>query len=368
MTKLTIVSCADIQYCPIVQTGSSKAFAVMAKSTNKKPDEIVEHYFYQKIQLPLFIQINLQEQVDHSKTLTKLVKLLKRFNRSAESVKLIMTNLGSIANKEEVLNWCNLARSLGFSHALSDFGFCKTSLLLFQKIQPETLFIAPDIADQVAKSPHQQSYIEFSVRFASDFNCLIVAENVSSEDEFDCLTELGVSRFSGPLFCTEQKESKLTGIHSELLKQPNFYRSANEMMIGEMVEMALVLPPHISMEEAEQELIAKSKTMAVIVYDEEPLGLIYKTMIDRKFSQRLGRELFDKRPVSLFMDQRALQVSENTPIEVVAKRLGKFGNTEYLGQHFFITRDNKYLGIGTARNLLEWITNIRIEQASYITH
>lgn len=344
---------------PVVKLGAAKAVGLKTESSAFDSDRLTT-LFTAADQAPVHIFLCCTDLFNSPKLLDKLVKLLKRCKKKPESITILLSGLDQIKDSKAIKNWCNTIRSVGFNIAIDNFVFNPQTLGHFSRIQPDYLFIASEFTQNIAKNAQLQSYAEYLLRFSLDFNCKLIAENITSTETYECLVELGFSLFSGPLF-----EDGSSVNRKKLLKAQATPNSTGKTLVSEMIEMALMLPPYISMQDTELELIAKNKTMAVIIDNDIPLGLIYKAMIDRKFSQRLGRELFEKKPVSLFMDTRALTVSENTPIELVAKRLGQFSNTEYLGQHFFITRNGKYQGIGTARNLLERITNLRIEQASH---
>lgn len=113
-----------------------------------------------------------------------------------------------------------------------------------------------------------------------------------------------------------------------------------------------------------------SITSLPVIRDNKPIGLINKWKILELFSQHFGRALYEKKLVSEFMYQSPLIVEETTQIQEVS-RLMTMEDEVNIRQHFIITHDGEYLGMGRTRDLLKRITEQQIQHARHanpLTH
>ena len=82
------------------------------------------------------------------------------------------------------------------------------------------------------------------------------------------------------------------------------------------------------------------------------------------FSTPYGRALYEKCPVTQMLSADALVVDYNTPLEEVSQQLID-EDAHYLKQHYIVTRNERYVGLGSTRALLQKITAKKIETARY---
>lgn len=91
-------------------------------------------------------------------------------------------------------------------------------------------------------------------------------------------------------------------------------------------------------------------TLAVVEND-RPLGLVNRHELFLRLADTFGRPLYENKPISNLMDDAPLIVDANVSIEalsaiILTERPGA------LMTGFIVTRDDRYLGIGTALSLL----------------
>ena len=82
-----------------------------------------------------------------------------------------------------------------------------------------------------------------------------------------------------------------------------------------------------------------------------PMGTVSRDQLTRIFLHRFGRELFGARPVTEIMNQAPLVVEEATPLEEAAEYVAANLGTP-ITEDFIITRDDIYVGMGVALDLL----------------
>ena len=89
----------------------------------------------------------------------------------------------------------------------------------------------------------------------------------------------------------------------------------------------------------------------VIESNESIIGYVDRASLMGRFSRQLMRDLYENRPVTLIMDHAPLIVEENTTIKALAERITE-EKPEALTAGFVISRRGRYLGIGTAIELM----------------
>jgi len=129
-------------------------------------------------------------------------------------------------------------------------------------------------------------------------------------------------------------------------------------MSGSLESLALSVPP-ISPDQTcaavYDHFTANEDIITVpVVENDRPIGLINRHEFIHALAQKYGRALYDRRPIRMLMDASPLVVDVGTPLETL-NRLIVDNNPNALLQGFFITRDDRYLGIGTALSLLQHI-------------
>ena len=98
---------------------------------------------------------------------------------------------------------------------------------------------------------------------------------------------------------------------------------------------------------------AEPETLAIAVVDADmrPIGIIERNAFFLRMAAEFGRALFGKRPITALMDDQPLIVEATTPVSgFLADSIHTSGSALLGG--FIVVEDGRYLGIGTALNLL----------------
>lgn len=90
-----------------------------------------------------------------------------------------------------------LATEMGFRIAVDDLGAGYSSLAVLAELQPSIIKIDMSIVRGVDADERKQRLIELIVSFAKATRARVVGEGVETEEEADCLLDLGVDLFQG---------------------------------------------------------------------------------------------------------------------------------------------------------------------------
>ena len=101
------------------------------------------------------------------------------------------------------------------------------------------------------------------------------------------------------------------------------------------------------------EFHAEPETLAIAVVDAgmRPIGIIERNAFFLRMAAEFGRALFGKRPITALMDDQPLIVEATTPVSGFLADAIHTSGAALLGG-FIVVEDGRYLGIGTALNLL----------------
>ena len=99
---------------------------------------------------------------------------------------------------------------------------------------------------------------------------------------------------------------------------------------------------------------------AIPVVDDHgmPLGLINRFRFLETVAQPAGQDFLQNRPVAMAMDRAPLVLDEHVPLDQVSQILSD-DHTKYIFDGFVVTRQGKYLGIGTGYSLMRRLTEQR---------
>jgi len=129
------------------------------------------------------------------------------------------------------------------------------------------------------------------------------------------------------------------------------------------------LRPGASAMTAFESFSAESSLYAIPVVDDHglPVGLINRFRFLETLSQPFGRDLLKNRPVAMVMDRTPLVLDEHTPIEQFSQILAD-DTTKYIFDGFIVTRQGRYVGIGTGFGLMRRITERRQATLAHLAY
>src|SRR5581483_11347227 len=105
--------------------------------------------------------------------------------------------------------------------------------------------------------------------------------------------------------------------------------------------------------EAYDSLAARPHIPCIPVVDRNRIiGAVDRVSLLNRFSRHLMRDYYVRRPVSLVLDSNPLIIEADTPISVLAERVSH-EKPHALTAGFIITQNGRYLGVGTALDMMK---------------
>lgn len=124
------------------------------------------------------------------------------------------------------------------------------------------------------------------------------------------------------------------------------------MDVGLVSRMVPPLPPEEVCAVAYDRFMAEPTLIALPVVDgDHPVGLLKRTEFLIRLADRFGRPLFEKKPVTVLMDDAPFLVEHDTDIDTLNTLLTTSGQN-VIQEGFIVVEQGRYRGLGTAEGLI----------------
>jgi diguanylate cyclase (GGDEF)-like protein len=291
------------------------------------------------------------------------------------SIVIELTEHERIAHYSDLLKAVELLRAHGVAFALDDFGDGRSSLRLWSELRPEIVKIDRYFTKDIDSQAHKLQTFKALLHISEVFDTQLVAEGIETAEELEVIRDLGVVYAQGfflgrPI---EQPDVAVSQAALEVLgnQQVVVYPALRQVTRGRFSADKLTIqapPAHAEMRNDELVDIfqAHPSLHALAVVDEQnvPLGLINRRDFMDRYAHPYHKELFGKRPCTVFMDASPIMVDKHQGIEQLTAILTS-DNQRYLSDGFIITDAGRYLGLGTGEQLVRAVTEVRIEAARH---
>lgn len=317
-----------------------------------------------------FLFVNVDPLVLKDEKFTKgfTKEFLAKYDMSPETIIFEITERTSIEDYKTFKATLENYIEQGYKIAIDDTGAGYSGLKMLTETKPHYVKIDIDIIRNIDKDTFKQALIKSFVSLAEVTGMKLIAEGIETEEELITLIDLGVYAGQG-FFLQRPAETFLEmseSIRNIIINfnkiKDNKHNVDSNSYIGQIVRLDSAFSCDTSCGEIKTYLEFNNHTGACIVKNEYPIGLIMKHALDSALATQYGLAIFSKRPVTLVMDKNPLIVDYYDSITEVSKEAMMRSN-ENMYDYVIVTRENKYYGVITIRNLLEYTTTIESNYA-----
>ncbi|MBV8380633.1 MAG: GGDEF domain-containing protein [Paucibacter sp.] len=266
-------------------------------------------------------------------------------------------------------------RQSGVGIALDDFGDGRSSLRLWSEIQPDIVKIDKYFTQDLPAHPGKLQTFRALLQLAETFGAQLVAEGIEHAEELRVLRDLGVSYGQGwflgrpsPGGAREPLAAAQAVLESQdIAVMPELRRAAGGGVKAEHLCMnAPTAREQTNHEQLYRLFVAHEHLHAVAVLDadDKPVALIDRAQFIARWAKPFFNDLYAKHSCLLFANPSPLMVDAETGIEALTSVLTS-SDQRYLREGFIITKDERYLGLGTGEQLVRSVTEARIEAARH---
>lgn len=245
----------------------------------------------------------------------------------------------------------------GYKIAIDDTGAGYSGLKTLSEIKPHYIKIDMDLIRNIDKDTFKQAIMKAFVSLASITDMKLIAEGIETQEELITLINLGV--YAGQGFFLLRPAATFVDIPEKikyLITKTNGINQANVnnsfINIGSITRKDIGFSSSTLSNDLNNFFNEKSVTGVCIVENDKPVGLVMKHYLNLILAKQYETSDFLKRPISFVMDSTPLIVDYYTSISEVTK-LAMDREPELLYDYIIITKNMKYHGVVTIKNLLE---------------
>ena len=263
-------------------------------------------------------------------------------------------------------------KDIGVDIAIDDVGKGYSGLNLLINAEPLYMKIDMELIRDIHKSPLKQAFLKSFVEFCNHSNSKLIAEGIERNEELDVLIDLGIHYGQG--YYVQRPSPEILNIHLNIkshivkrnLTKPDIrLRNISTMKIGEISKIT----PYIGLDTLGAHVnLLFEKNLEIqglpVIDKDKPVGLLMKHNFYYHLGKQYGYVIFMKRSIERLMDKTPLIIDYDTSLDRVSE-IAMMRNTDALYDYILITRDNRYHGIVSVKDLLQKTTEIQLERAKY---
>ncbi len=258
-------------------------------------------------------------------------------------------------------------RRMGFQVAIDDLGVGYSGLRMWSELQPEYVKIDKHFIHEIDQNTVKREFVRSIVAIAQGLHCKVIAEGIETPAELDMLLELGIHAGQGYLLGYPEPQPDVFK-HKLILSRVNRLEQKNQL---EHVETVLSLSRSVPTVSKKSELLTVDRLfkaypdlLAIPVVDGDiPQGVIRRGDLLELFSSQYGRALYEHKNVQKLIRNDVLVVESHISLSKVSIQLTN--QDQLLSHEIIIVQDGCFLGMGSLRDLLKRMTELKIQNATY---
>ena len=312
----------------------------------------------------LFLNVNpmLLLTSDHPSGMTK--SFIQHAGLEPARIVIELSEQFQVEDTELFISAVKHYREFGFKIAIDDLGSGFSGLKLWSELQPDIVKIDRYFIDQLHCDPIKKAFVKNIIELSKSTGSMVVAEGIETTEELICCRELGADVGQGYLLgrphtsCGEVAVSVVSELRTD--KSLALDESLEPVISKFAAIAANTTAHHVAKMFADDKTLA---CLALVNADNEPLGLVSRSMINARFSHQFGRALYEKKPISRCMEP-AIMVERNLTMDKVSAILTAEVNDD-ASPYFIVTDNGKYYGLGSVRKVLRQLSEHKFQLARY---
>lgn len=256
---------------------------------------------------------------------------------------------------------------LGYQVAISDHGEFFPFLDADIENPPSYAKLNPYLIHDIDKMPEKAQFVQSLLETAQAANCKIIAEGVETRGELLLLRDIGIHLCQG-IFIARWQKNPSSALSKEAFGALALHASTeapdqkdcNPLMEAAHCFHMKDINENVFMHLEENPML---HVAAVVDNKNAPVGLINRASFIDRFARTYQRELYGKKPCTLFMDPEPLIVDRNISIQDLSRLVSM--DHRHVSQGFIFTEKGQYVGVGTSQSLIHEITEMQIRAARY---
>jgi diguanylate cyclase (GGDEF)-like protein len=302
-----------------------------------------------------------------------IVTLLATCRLAPKQVVIELSENSEMRDSEPAWEELLKCRALGFGIAIDDLGEGFASLRLWSDLRPEYVKVDRHFVHGIQRNPLKLQMVRSIQQIAQAAGSSVVAEGIEEEADFQTIRDLGIRHGQGFLIGRPAAQpdavapvalwTRLSGGPIPVFPIPGL--SVNRVTARRLVRSIAPISPDTPNDVAYGRFEDDPDLQVIpVVEDGIPRGMINRLSVIDRFARPYRRELYGKRPCSIFMNAMPVVVDLDAGVQEISA-LVSAGDRQAVFDGFIVIENGRYVGVGTAQDLMREITDMQMTAARY---
>jgi len=320
----------------------------------------------------LFLNVNpnVMHDIKFKQGFTK--EYLSKYGITPEKIVFEITERNAIYDMNGFKGTISHYKNQNYQIAIDDAGAGYSGLTLISDINPHFIKLDINLIRDINTDSMKFALVKSMIELSRIANIYLIAEGVETKEELSTLINLGVQYGQG--YFLQKPSETIYDIHSdvrdiliEMNRKKNHVigNQTSNVYIENLCTCSKTILPTTKVEIVFDKL--KNNPFSIgycVVENDFVLGIISREKLILKMSGRFGFSLNQNREISDLMDRDFLSVDYQTPINMVSN-IAMTRTNEKLYDFIVVTKNDKYIGTVTIKDLLQKTTEIEVDNAKY---
>ena len=334
---------------------------------------VLEEFMRQQLPGRLFLNVSVSSLADPHFTNGNTQALLDRLGIDNSRIVIELTENQHVTDFSALRDVLAAYRKLGYQFAVDDLGEGFSNLRIWSEVRPEYVKIDRHFISGIADDALKFQLVKAMHEISDTCEVHLIAEGIETEAEFATVRDLGIVLGQGFLIARpdplpqRRPADAVLGLlkRSSVIMFPRLSAGAPATARRLLTAIDPVRPTDEN--EAVFRRFERDPTLValpVVSADGVAMGLINRySMVDR-FARQFSRELWGRKPCTLFMDPHPIVVDHETTAQEIGQLLGQSAH-HHIVDGFIVTEAGRYVGVGSSQALMALITDMQIRAARY---
>lgn len=307
------------------------------------------------------------------RSLSAILGDIRSLGLSPRKLTLEITEHEQISDVDAFVSSVREVQAAGLSFALDDFGDGRSSLRLWAELAPETVKIDKYFTRHISRHARKLQTLRALMQIAEVFGTSLVAEGIETAEDLRVIRDLGVTWGQGYFLGMPRSEPEplrpeaLEALHDTRVAVLPALRSAASP--GRLRDLLVIRADPIEPGTTNDALVRIFDSNAhwpaiAVVQDGVPLAIIERHQFLDQYARGFFKEVYGKQPALAFANRSPRLLERDQDVSELIGILTS-QDQRYLTDGFIVTENGRYLGIGTAEQLVRNVTESRVEAARH---
>ncbi len=297
---------------------------------------------------------------------------LAQYKISPERIIFEITERSVIQDMESFRLSVDHYKGQDYKIAIDDAGAGYSGLNLISDLHPNYIKLDMNLIRNIHQNSQKYALVKGMVEFSKVSRTHLIAEGIETFEELKTLIQLGVHYGQG--YYIQRPKEEIETIDECLLSEIRSLNAKKNHTSQSLISNIYIenLCGNIEQIEPSKKILdvyelfkgSPSCFGLCIIDKEKPAGIITRDKLTLKLSGHYGFSLYQNKEIQQIMDRNFLSVDCKTPVNIVSS-IAMSREEERLYDFIVVTKNEKYLGIVTIKDLLQKTTEIEVSVAKH---